>query len=143
MQHPRNKNLTAFSKELRKSMTKEERHLWYDFLRYCTPRFRRQEIIGSYIADFYCHKAKLVIELDGSQHLDPGGQQHDACRTAYFRSLGIDVLRYYNTDIQLNFRGVCNHILMYLEHHDLHPEVTFDNHSSLQNPERNSTCEPF
>ena len=66
MCNPRNKNLTDYARELRKNMTKEERHLWYDFLRYCTPRFRRQEIIGSYIADFYCHQAKLVIELDGS-----------------------------------------------------------------------------
>ena len=60
------KELRKRSQELRRQMTKEERHLWYDFLRYCTPRFRRQEIIGSYIADFYCHQAKLVIELDGS-----------------------------------------------------------------------------
>ena len=70
MHHPRNRNLVVFAKSLRKNMTKEERHLWFDFLRYCTPRFRRQEILGPYIADFYCHQARLIIELDGSQHFE-------------------------------------------------------------------------
>ena len=104
-------------------MTKEERHLWYDFLKFCEPRFRRQEIIGGYIADFYCHKAKLVIELDGSQHLDTEGLRHDAARTAYFQSLGIHVLRYYNTDVKTNFTGVCEHILLYMRTHGHHPTI--------------------
>ena len=143
MSVPRSKNLTAFAKGLRKNMTKEERHLWYDFLRYCNPRFRRQEIIGGYIADFYCHKAKLVIELDGSQHMDPRGLEYDAARTAYFQSIGIDVIRYYNNDIQTNFRGVCDHILICLTHRGQSPTINFDDIPSTETPERKSPCEPF
>ena len=140
---PRTKSLTPLAKSLRRNMTKEERHLWYDFLRYCNPRFRRQEIIGNYIADFYCHKAKLVIELDGSQHMDPPNQDYDANRTAYFQSLGIDVIRYYNTDIQKNFRGVCSHILMSLERRKQSPMIVFDNDTSPEKSERKFPCEPF
>lgn len=84
MNRPRNRNLLQKARNLRKGMTKEERHLWYDFLRYCSPRFRRQEIIGNYIADFYCHEAQLVLELDGSQHLDSKAIEYDARRTSYF-----------------------------------------------------------
>ena len=129
MHNPRNKNLTVFAKELRKNKTKEERHLWYDYLRYCSPRFRRQEIIGNYIADFYCSKAKLVIELDGSQHMDTDALAYDAQRTAYFHSLNITVVRYYNTDITQNFDGVCQHILDVLNHRGVHPSVTFGDSS--------------
>ena len=134
MYKPRNKTITPFAKELRKTMTKEERHLWYDFLRDCTPRFRRQEIIGNYIADFYCHKAKLVIELDGSQHLTDRGVFYDTKRTSYFQSLGIAVLRYYNTDISSNFDGVCQHILNALTQRGLHPSVTFGDSSPQGEP---------
>ena len=134
MHNPRNKNLTAYAKELRKNMTKEERHLWYDFLRYCTPRFRRQEILGNYIADFYCSKARLVIEIDGSQHMEPEELAYDAKRTAYFSSLNISVVRYYNTDINQNFRGVCEHILDILNHRGIHPSVTFGDSSPQGEP---------
>lgn len=68
MQRKFNKQLVPFARELRKEMTKEERHLWYDFLRTYSVRFTRQKILGRYIADFYCAEAKLIIELDGSQH---------------------------------------------------------------------------
>ncbi len=131
MYHPRNKKLLPNAQSLRKNMTKEERHLWYDFLRYCTPRFRRQEIIGSYIADFYCDKARLIIELDGSQHMTPDALAYDAERTAYFYSLGITVVRYYNTDIQQNFDGVCQHVLDSLKHRGVYPSVSFAD-SSLE-----------
>ena len=134
MRNPRNKNLTDYARELRKNMTKEERHLWYDFLRYCTPRFRRQEIIGSYIADFYCHQAKLVIELDGSQHMNSADIVYDSYRTAYFQSLGITVLRYYNTDVHDNFRGVCENILDVLTLRGIHPSVTFGDSSPQGEP---------
>ena len=134
MYNPRNKTLTAYAKELRKNMTKEERHLWFDFLRYCTPRFRRQEIIGSYIADFYCSKAKLVIELDGSQHLEPKDLVYDSGRTDYFHSLGIQVVRYSNTDIHNNFPGVCQHILNVLVIRGVHPSVTFGDSSPQGEP---------
>ena len=122
----RNKNLIPNARCLRRDMTKEERHLWYDFLRYCTPRFRRQEVIGHYIADFYCHQAKLVIELDGSQHLEPEQIAYDAQRSAYFSSLNIDVVRYYNTDINQNFRGVCQDILSVLQAHGVSPTMQYE-----------------
>lgn len=134
MHNPRNKNLLSYARELRKNMTKEERHLWYDFLRYCSPRFRRQEIIGNYIADFYCNKARLVIELDGSQHMNPTDMAYDAQRTAYFQSQNIAVVRYYNNDIMQNFEGVCHHILNTLTHRGIHPSVTFGDSSPQGEP---------
>ena len=115
-------------------MTKEERHLWFDFLRYCRPRFRRQEIIGNYIADFYCHEAKLVIELDGSQHLDPNAISYDTKRSTYFASMGILVVRYYNNDIFKNFEGVCQDILALLNDRGFHPSVTFGDSSPQGEP---------
>ena len=134
MHNPRNTNLVSFAKQLRKSMTKEERHLWFDFLRYVRPRFRRQEIIGNYIADFYCDRARLVIELDGSQHLSPNDLAYDATRTEYLHSLNIEVIRYYNTDIQNNFDGVCQHIYNILLQKGLHPSVTFGDSSPQGEP---------
>ena len=127
MPHPRNDSLLNNARALRKNMTKEERHLWYDFLRYCRPRFRRQEIIGSYIADFYCHQAKLIIELDGSQHLDPKAIEYDTQRTHYFSSLDLLVVRYYNTDINNNFDGVCQDILILLASQGTAPSIHIDN----------------
>ena len=124
MHKPRNQALTAFARQLRRGMAKEERHLWYDFLRYCRPRFRRQEIIGSYIADFYCHDAKLVVELDGSQHTQEQDIAYDTQRTAYFHTLGIDVIRYYNSDIHQNFLGVCQDLLSVLEQRGIRWEIT-------------------
>ena len=115
MHNPRNKKLTVYAKELRKNMTKEERRLWYDFLRHCSPRFRRQEIIGNYIADFYCTKARLVIELDGSQHCEPSDIQYNQMRTAYLQAQGLLVLRYSNLDIMKNFRGVCENIDIFVK----------------------------
>ena len=78
-----NPRLVGNAKALRKEMTPEERHLWYDFLRDYPIRFLRQKILGNYITDFYCAKAKLVIELDGSQHYQIWGMEHDAERTAF------------------------------------------------------------
>ena len=74
MNKTNNPNLTEYSKKLRREMTKEERHLWYDFLKPLPFTFHRQKVIGSYIVDFYCAKAKLVIELDGSQHYEDAGR---------------------------------------------------------------------
>lgn len=91
-------------------MTKEEKHLWYDFLRDYPVRFRRQEIIGSFIADFYSDKAKLVLKLDGSQHYTEENLQDDAARTACSNSLGIEVIRFSNLDVRRNFEGVCTAI---------------------------------
>lgn len=88
-------------------MTKEERKLWYDFLNTYPVKFRKQSIIGNYIADFYCHSAKLVVELDGSGHFYTLHQIKDKERTEYFNSLGIDVIRFTNLDILKKFNGVC------------------------------------
>ena len=106
----RNGKLTKLSLTLRKNMTRQERKLWYDFLSAYPVRFRRQVVIGNYIVDFYCHQAKLVVELDGSQHYSPDGQLSDENRTAYLRSLGLYVLRFSNLDINENLSGVCQKI---------------------------------
>ena len=95
---------------LRKNMTKEERHLWYDFLKTYSVQFRRQYTIGCYVADFYCYSAKLVVELDGSQHYMPQGQEYDKKRTAFLESQGLMVLRFSNLDVLKRFAGVCEQI---------------------------------
>ena len=83
MRYKHNKQLVPFAKHLRKEMTKEERHLWYDFLRSYPVRFSRQKVLGKYIADFYSAEAKLVIELDGSQHYEERNVKKDADRAAF------------------------------------------------------------
>ena len=93
-------------------MTKEEAHLWYQFLCRYQPRFHRQYVIGNYIDDFYCHQAKLVVELDGSQHYDPGEKKYDQKRTDYLQSQGLTVLRFSNLDVMCRFRSVCEAIDM-------------------------------
>ena len=108
----RNEKLTGNARSLRKQMTKEEAHLWYQFLCHYKPRFHRQYVIGNYIADFYCHKAKIVVELDGSQHCDPRKKDHDQKRTEYLRSQGLEVLRFSNLDVMRQFRRVCEAIDM-------------------------------
>ena len=110
-----NPKLKQNSQSLRKNMTKEERHLWYDFLKNLPITFNRQKIIGSYIVDFYCADAKLVIELDGGQHFEQEGLLNDKIRDEYLNSQGIRVLRYSNTDINKNFEGVCQDILSIIE----------------------------
>lgn len=91
-------------------MTPQERHLWYDFLRYYPVKIYKQRIIGTYIVDFYCASAKLVIEVDGSQHYDEEGLRYDAARTAFLESLGLSVVRYSNADICVRFQEVCESI---------------------------------
>ena len=113
--HERNNSLLSNARNLRKNMTKEERHLWYDFLRDCGYRFRRQEIIGNFIVDFFCSSAKLIIELDGSQHCLPENMVKDDERTRYLNSQGFRVIRFSNLDIIENFQGVCEYILSELE----------------------------
>lgn len=105
-----NQNLKKYAQALRKNQTREEGLLWYCFLSRYPLRFRRQYIIGNFIADFYCHKAGLVIELDGSQHYDPQKMEYDRKRTKYLESQGLKVLRFTNTDIQQRLRGVCEAI---------------------------------
>ena len=115
MKNTHNAKLTSNSQTLRKGMTKEERHLWYDFLKTLPVTVHRQKVIGSYIVDFYIAKAALVIELDGSQHYEKEGIQKDAERDAYLRSLGLTILRYSNADVNYRFQGVCQDIWQHLE----------------------------
>ena len=104
------KNLKPHAQELRNNMTKEERHLWYDFLKSFPVPVKRQKIIGGYIADFYIPDCRIVIELDGSQHYSDEGKEYDKERDEYMQSAGITVLRYSNLDISQNFNGVCEDI---------------------------------
>ena len=111
MKNTKNQELTAISQMLRRNMTREERHLWYDFLKSQPVVFRRQKVIGRYIVDFFCADAKLVIELDGSQHYSADGRQTDALRDDYLKSRGLTVVRYSNLEVTQNFEGVCTDIL--------------------------------
>ena len=88
-------------------MTKEERHLWYDFLRSYPVRFLRQKVIDNYIADFYCHEARLIVELDGAQHYTDKGLLKDAIRTSKIEDRGLIVMRIPNNAVNENFSGVC------------------------------------
>ena len=110
MQSKHNKQLVPLAKQLRKEMTKEERHLWYDFLRTYPVRFSRQKVLGKYIADFYSAEAKMVIELDGSQHHEDGNAEKDAERTAFLKGYGLSVIRIPNNEVSKNFCGVCEYI---------------------------------
>ena len=109
-QRKHNPALTMYARELRKNMTKQEKHLWYDFLRFYPVKFLRQKIIGSFIADFYCAEAKLVIEVDGSQHYTEEGKRYDSEREQIMKNFGITTIRYKNDDIDKNFNAVCNDI---------------------------------
>ncbi len=107
-----NPKLRQNSRNLRKNMTRQEKHLWYDFLKNLPITVNRQKIFENYIVDFYCAEYKLVIELDGSQHFEDENIQRDMKRDEYFKSNGIKVLRYSNLDIDKNFVGVCSDILL-------------------------------
>ena len=110
-----NAKLTATAAALRKNMTKEERRLWYEFLCRYPVRFYRQKVLGTYIVDFYCAKAKLVVELDGSQHFVPEGLTYDAERTEFLSGYGLTVLRIPNNEVERNFSGVCEWIDAYVK----------------------------
>ena len=110
MEYLHNKKLVTNAKELRKNMTKEECHLWYDFLRKHPAKIVRQRVIGNYIVDFYCAAAKLVIELDGSQHYDEKGQEYDERRSNFLEAHGLTVVRIPNNEINRNFQGVCEYL---------------------------------
>ena len=110
MNEQHNPKLTANAKSLRRNMTKEERHLWYDCLKLLPVTVHRQKVFGPYIVDFYIASAKIVIELDGSQHYEPDHIAKDAQRDSYLNSLGITVLRYSNTDVNFRFSSVCEDI---------------------------------
>ena len=104
------KSNIKIAKILRKHMTKHERKLWYLFLREYPIRFQRQKTIDNYIADFYCAKAKLIIELDGSGHYEPHQILKDRIRTERLEELDLTVIRICNLDIDNNFKNVCEYI---------------------------------
>ncbi|MBR3948031.1 MAG: DUF559 domain-containing protein [Clostridia bacterium] len=106
----RNKNLLEQARKLRKDMTKQESHLWYDFLKNYPIRWYKQRIIENFIVDFYCSKAKLVVELDGSQHYELNAMEYDKIRTKIINVYGIEVIRFSNYDVDSNFDGVCEEI---------------------------------
>ena len=110
MERKHNADLTQNARNLRKNMTKEERHLWYDFLRDYSVRFLRQKVIDNYVVDFYCHKAKIAVEIDGSQHFSDEGMLKDIFRTEILEEIGLKVIRFTNKQVNENFQGVCEYI---------------------------------
>ena len=110
MERKHNTELTTNARVLRKNMTKEEKHLWYDFLKTYPVRFLRQKVIGNYIVDFYCHSARLIIELDGSQHYEEKGLLKDKIRTEIIEQRNLTVVRIPNNEVNRNFEGVCQYI---------------------------------
>lgn len=117
MNKTNNPDLTDISQKLRTEMTPEEKHLWYDFLKKLPVTVNRQKVIGKYIADFYCASAKIIIELDGSQHYNAENRLYDKERDAFLESLGISVLRYSNLELNNNFEGVCADIMKHIPPH--------------------------
>lgn len=111
MNKTQNKKLSPIAKVLRKNMTNEEKHLWYDFLRNLSVGFKRQKVINNYVVDFYCPKEKLIIELDGSQHYSEEGKEKDKERDNELKGLGYRVKRYTNLEINTQFEAVCRDIL--------------------------------
>ena len=103
----KNNELLNIAKILRRNMTRQEKHLWYDFLQHYPIKIYKQRIIDNFIADFYCHQARLVIEIDGSQHYTVEGRAYDEERTKIFEKYGLYVLRFSNLDIDDRFEGVC------------------------------------
>lgn len=114
MKKMHNKKLTPNARTLRKNMTPQENHLWYDFLKSLPINVKRQQVIGKYIVDFYIAKAKLVIEIDGSQHYEEENQKADVIRDEYMKKYGLTVMRFSNYDINTNFDGVCQTIWHYV-----------------------------
>ena len=110
MSLPYNKKLIPRAKELRKNATRQENHLWYDFLSKYPVRFQRQKTIASFIVDFYCDSAKLAVELDGSQHYTQEGLAYDAQRSAILEQYGVMVIRFSNQDVDAQFSAVCEAI---------------------------------
>ena len=105
-----NKNNIFLAKNLRNNATPQEKHLWYDFLSKYKYRFQRQKAIGNFIVDFYCHKAKIAVEIDGSQHFSDEGMRKDIFRTEILEEIGLKVIRFTNKQVNENFQGVCEYI---------------------------------
>ena len=116
MNYKHNPKLTENARNLRKNMTKEEKHLWYDFLKNYPVRFLKQKVIDDFIVDFYCASLKLIIELDGSQHYDEKGiVLKDKIRTEKLEERKLTIIRIPNNEIWNNFDGVCEYIDNYIK----------------------------
>jgi very-short-patch-repair endonuclease len=111
-----NKANIPLAKALRKNMTPWERKLWYGFLRNYPVRFQRQKAIGNYITDFYCAKAKLIIEIDGGGHYAAEQAYEDTIRTKELEAMHLTIVRICNLDIDRNFGGVCEYIDLAVQH---------------------------
>ena len=107
---PKDNSQLENARRLRREMTPHERKLWYLFLRKYPVKIYKQRIIGRFIVDFYCASAKLVIELDGSQHYEPQGIVCDSERSAFLTDLGLEILRFSNREIDREFCAVCEQI---------------------------------
>ena len=133
-----NPKLSGNAQRLRREMTKEERRLWYDFLKTLPVTVHRQKVLGPYIVDFYIAAAKIIIELDGSQHYENLGKTKDEERDAWLKNEGYQVLRYANTDVNRRFQSVCqdiaNHLRIYTDcdtSSDLASSATFSSRRRL------------
>ena len=105
-----NRKMRERTRELRKNMTPQEKHLWYDYLSTYDIKIYRQRSIGGFIVDFYCSKVKLAIEIDGSQHYTEEGIEYDKERNFVLKKYGVETIRFSNLDIDRNFEGVCQEI---------------------------------
>ncbi len=106
--------VNGLARVLRRNMTKEEKHLWYDFLKKAPVQFHRQKPFGNYILDFFCADARIAVELDGSQHFTEEGLKRDKERDEYLTQCGLLVLHYTNYEVKTNFEGVCRNIMMHV-----------------------------
>ncbi|MBQ2735969.1 MAG: DUF559 domain-containing protein [Clostridia bacterium] len=132
---PYNKNLVSNARTLRKNMTREEKHLWYDFLKKLPFNVRRQHNVENYIVDFYIAEKKIVIEVDGIQHTSQKSKEDDIKRDTTLKKWGIVVLRYSNKDINKNFKAVINDILIKLD-------ISYEDLKSKQTPHPSPTVTP-
>ena len=105
-----NSKMKETARSLRKNMTRQEKHLWYDFLRDYPVKWYRQRSVDRFIVDFFCFKARLVIELDGSQHYTEDGIAYDSIRTDVLEKYNLEVLRFTNMEVDANFRDICETI---------------------------------
>ncbi|PKL78970.1 MAG: hypothetical protein CVV25_09695 [Ignavibacteriae bacterium HGW-Ignavibacteriae-4] len=108
---PYNTELKLRARELRKRLTKAERKIWADFLSSLNIPIKRQKVLDNYIVDFYCSKAKLVIEVDGDSHSTKDGIEYDEHRTAVLESFGLEVIRFTNDEVLFEFNKVQDTII--------------------------------
>jgi len=114
---PYKTDITARARQLRKNMTGSERKLWFCYLKDCGIKFYRQKQIENYIIDFYCAKARLVIEIDGDTHFNEDAVRYDNERTKLLENYGLSIIRFTNNDIKYRFPGVCETIEKIIKPH--------------------------